>query len=50
MQLQEHLSNIQEKYPMFELRLKLLKKDVIDQTKALLEGLYKPTVVSFFVE
>jgi len=37
------------KYPMFELRLKSLKKIVIEQSRSLLEGLYKPPVVQHFV-
>lgn len=49
MQLQEQLSNIQMKYPMFELRLKMLKKKVIEQSRSLLEGLYNPPVVQHFV-
>ena len=50
MQLQDHLSNIQKKYPMFYYRLKLLKEEVIDQAKCILMNLFEPSVIEHFVK
>ena len=50
MQLLNTLIKIQRKFPMFSHRLKLLKVEILDQTKCILENLYLPAVIDCFVK
>lgn len=49
MQLLESLTKIEEQQSVMELRSSFLKQTIIDQTKAILENLYEPTVINYCV-
>ena len=50
MQLQELLSEMTDRYPEIELRIKFLKRSIIRQVKSILENLFLPVNITYYIK
>ncbi len=50
MQLLDILSKISKKYPLIECRSKLLRKVILEQTRSILQNLFLPIHITYFVK
>lgn len=50
MQLQELLSEMTDRYPEIELRIKFLKRAIIRQVKSILENLFLPVNITYYIK